>query len=121
MKISDLLSINNNYLDPEISSDLYSKLLNDFGVSSESVTFVGAKKFKYDKFSETYILYGFPKDSKEIGKCLKNLGVLVNRIPLKPGDDFGIQEIDVTQSDKYYIMFYLLEETREKILKNKNE
>ena len=96
--------------------------MNDFGIPSESVEFVGAIKKEYSMFSETSLLYKFPKNSKGIGDCLKYLGILINRIPLEDGIDLGIQEIDPSRSDGYYILFYLLEEMRDQtLLKQENE
>ena len=115
MKISEFLSLTNGgyYYDSKVSSELFSKLVNDHGVPSGVVEFIGAIKKEYTMHTETSLLYRFKKESGGLGDCLKYLGTLISRIPLEGGVDLGIQEIDPTRSDGYYILFYLLDSVRE--------
>ena len=113
MTISEFLWGGYNSFDSKIDAGLLSKLVNDFGIPSETVEIIGAKKTEYNMFSETHILYRFPKTSEGLGGCLKHLGTLINRIPLEEGMDLGIQELDSSRPDGYYILFYLLEGMRE--------
>lgn len=113
MKISEFLSNSGyGYIDPKISKDLLVKFVDDFGIPDD-LEFVGAMKKEYTMFSEISFLYKFPKDSKELGDYLKYLGNLISRIPIRNGVDLGIQELDPSRPDGYYILFYLLEEVRE--------
>lgn len=115
MKISEFLSNKGiGYIDPKISSNLLVKLVDDFGIPEGTLEFLGAIKKEYNMFSETSFLYKFPKNSMGIGDYLKRLGTLISRIPVERGVDLGIQELDPSRSDGYYILFYLLEEMRDK-------
>lgn len=114
MKISEFLSSGEGiYLDGKISPKILVKLVEDFGIPEDSLEFMGAIKKEYTMHSETSILYRFPKDSESLGNYLKHLGTLISRIPLESGDDFGIQELDPSRPDGYYILFYLMEEVRD--------
>lgn len=114
MTISDFLSNSGyGYIDSKISPDILVKFVDDFGIPDGSLEFVGAIKKEYNTFLETSFLYKFPKDSKKLGSYLKYLGNLISRLPLKTGVDLGIQELDPTRPDGYYILFYLLEGMRD--------
>lgn len=116
MTISDFLYKlpgGGSYIDSKVSPEFLSKLINDFGVPQNTVEIVGVLKKEYNLFSETSILYKFPKDSKGIGDYFKYLGNMINRIPLVSGMDIGIQELDPSRPDGYYILLYILEEVRE--------
>lgn len=110
MTISEFLSITGGeYYDSRIPKDLLSKAMDDFGIPSNTVEFVGGLKTGPTEIS---LLYKFPKVSEKIGNYLKFLGSLINRLPLR-GETLGIQEMDTSRSDWYYILFYLLEEVRD--------
>lgn len=109
LKICDFQIGDEAIIEEGISSSIVSKLLDDFGIPPETVELIGAKKSEHQRYIETVFLYKFPKTSDGIGLCLRVLGTMVDRIPLKPDDDFGIQEVDLARPDGYYISFYLLE------------
>lgn len=110
MKISEFLSkYGEGYVDLKISPYTLEKLIS---LSERTLEFIGAVKKEYTTFAETSFLYRFPKDSERLGDYLKNLGVQINQIPLE-GIDLGIQEIDPSKPDGYYILFYLLEGVRD--------
>ena len=50
------------------------------------------------------ILYEFSKTA-ELGETLRCLGRMVSRLK-GSGYEFGIQELDVVEPDKYYILIY---------------
>ena len=114
MKISEFISESGiGYIDSRIPSSLLVKFVEDFGIPEGTLEFMGAIRKEYNMFVETSFLYKFSKDSKEIGSCLKHLGTLISRISLTDGMELGIQELDPTRPDGYYILFYLLEEVRD--------
>lgn len=114
MKISEFLSnFGCGCIDSKISPNLLVKFVDDFGIPEETLEFMGAIKKEYNMYSEISVLYRFPKKSKELGSYLKYLGTMISRIPLEDGMDFGIQELDPTRPDGYYILFYILEEMRD--------
>lgn len=112
--IQDFLKTNQKFTGKDWDSSFVSQLLNDFGVPSDMVEFVGCIQNEYNTFDEYMILYKFSKskDTAEyLGECLRLLGKMIVR--LKCVDyDFGIQELDTTQPDYYYILLYGLKEKK---------
>lgn len=104
MTISEFLSLSGEGTRIDNNS-LLSKLLP----VPDGFEFLGAIKKNYTTFTETSILYLLPKTGK-LGKHLIDLGDLVSRFPIGDDMDFGIQELDPSRPDGYYILFYLLEE-----------
>lgn len=74
-----------------------------------TVEFMGVIKKEFNLWNEYSILYKFPKASKNLGSNIKSLGTMISHLPLDKYN-FGIQEVDPTQSDGYYILLYALEE-----------
>lgn len=112
--IQDFLKTDQKFTGKNWDSSFVSQLLNDFGVPSDMVEFVGCIQNEYDTFDEYMILYKFSKskDTAEyLGECLKLLGKMITRLRCVDYD-FGIQELDTTQPDYYYILLYGLKEKK---------
>lgn len=89
-------------------STFVSQLLNDFGVPHGMVDFLGCHQNNYNTWTEYMILYEFSKTA-ELGETLRCLGKMITRLK-SSGYEFGIQELDTTKPDKYYILIYGIEE-----------
>lgn len=85
-------------------STFVSQLLNDFGVPRGLVDFLGCYQNTYNTWTEYMILYEFSKTA-DLGEALKCLGKMITRLG-NSGYEFGIQELDVIEPDKYYILIY---------------
>ena len=94
------------------NSSFVSQLVNDFGIPSGTVEFVGCIQNRYDLWDEYMILFKFGKDpsAEYLGECFKNLGKIISRLKTIPGITYGIQEVSVDSPDKYYILIYGLED-----------
>lgn len=85
-------------------STFVSQLLNDFGIPYGLVNFLGCYQNNYTTWTEHMILYEFSKTA-ELGETLRCLGRMISRLK-GSGYEFGIQELDVVEPDKYYILIY---------------
>lgn len=106
MTISEFLESTSGekYIDPGVPNEIVS----EFSYKSGGISLVGLLKIDFNNFREYSIIYRFPKDSSTLGLNLKNLGIILNHVSYKDEVDIGIQEIDPTQSEGYYIMIYML-------------
>lgn len=112
MKISDFLRVScgSMFVGKNIPTNLLGQLVNEnMQASPGTIEFVGILKKEFNLWNEYSILYRFPKTSIDLGSNIKALGNTISRLPLGKYS-FGIQEIDPSQSDGYYILFYALEE-----------
>lgn len=110
--IQEFLKTDKKFIGKDWDSSFVSQLLNDFGVSSDTVEFVGCVQNEFNLFDEYMILYKFSKkkDTAEfLGECFKLLGKMIGRLRCV-NYDFGIQELDTTHPDYYYILLYGLKE-----------
>lgn len=110
--IQEFLKTDQKFIGKDLESPFVSQLLNDFGIPSNMVEFVGCIQNEYNTFNEYMILYKFSKSkdtAKHLGECLKLLGKMIIRLSCV-NYDFGIQELDTTQPDYYYILLYGLKE-----------
>lgn len=82
-----------------------SQLLNDFGILPGVVNFLGCVQNKYSTWNEYMVLYELSKTA-ELGESLKCLGRVISRLSSNSGYEFGLQEVDVTKPDKYYVLIY---------------
>ena len=94
-------------------SGFVSQLMNDFGVPKDLVEFGGCIENEYNLWNEYMILYKFSKKNHTLGECLKTLGKIISRLENCVNYDFGIQEIDTSRPDNYYILFYGLSGKKE--------
>lgn len=96
-----------------MSTKLVNSLLDDHGLPC-GIQFTGCITRELNLWTEHRILYRIEKisDSAEyLGEMITSLGKMISRLS-RAGDkfDFGIQELDPTRSDGYYILIYALEE-----------
>lgn len=96
-----------------MSTKLVNSLLDDHGIPS-GIQFVGCITRELNLWTEHRILYRIEKlsDSAEyLGEMITSLGKMISRLS-RAGNEFdiGIQELDPTRSDGYYILMYALEE-----------
>ncbi len=85
-------------------STLVSQLLNDFGIPHGVIEFLGCIQNNYNTWTEYMILYEISKKAN-LGESLKCLGKMISRLD-EDKYEFGIQELDATQPENYYILVY---------------
>ena len=96
-----------------MSVKLVNSLLDDHSIP-KGIQFSGCITRELNLWTEHRILYRIEKISNSaeyLGEMIIALGKMIMRLS-RSGDnyDFGIQELDPTRSDGYYILIYALEE-----------
>lgn len=108
-------SCGQKFIGKDWDSSFVSQLLNDFGVPSEMIEFIGCIQNEFTDWNEYMILYKFSKkdDAEYLGSCLKLLGKMITRLRCVDYE-FGIQELDASKPDGYYILLYGLSGKKKK-------
>lgn len=108
-------SCGQKFIGKDWDSSFVSQLLNDFGLPPGMVEFIGCIQNEFTDWNEYMILYKFSKkgDAEYLGSCFKLLGKMITRLRCVDYE-FGIQELDASKPDGYYILLYGLSGKKEK-------
>lgn len=108
-------SCGQKFIGKDWDSSFVSQLLNDFGLPPGMVEFIGCIQNEFTDWNEYMILYKFSKkdDAEYLGSCFKLLGKMITRFRCVDYE-FGIQELDASKPDGYYILLYGLSGKKEK-------
>lgn len=108
-------SCGQKFIGKDWDSSFVSQLLNDFGLPPGMVEFIGCIQNEFTDWNEYMILYKFSKkdDAEYLGSCFKLLGKMITHLRYVDYE-FGIQELDASKPDGYYILLYGLSGKKEK-------